>query len=84
MDELKLYKRRFNHRLEPIKVMLVQRQYSLSRKRWLSFVEQTKWSILHEPEEYVGPNLPDSETLQIIITEIFDDFLKDKFHRRNK
>jgi hypothetical protein len=76
MDELyKLYKRKFNHALEPIKVMLVRQQAMRSNKDWVAFVERTRISVIEHPDQYLGATLPDQAMVHKLVNVIFDDFL---------
>jgi len=75
-DAILLYKRKFNHALEPLKEMLVHQQTILANKEWLKFVDRTRMSVINQPEQYLGTDLPDKEELTILINGIFQDFLK--------
>ena len=82
-EEITLVRMRFNKSLEPIKVMLVNRRQTLSSPEWLRFVEHTKTSIIHNPDQYLGSEIPPQEMLVEIIERIFSDFLHDLSLRRN-
>lgn len=73
--EIATYKELFDKTLEPIKVMLLYRKDTLAHKEWMGFVERTKSSIMRNPDQYLGAELPEQESLNIIVTKIFDDFL---------
>jgi hypothetical protein len=75
-SELKTHTLRFNRALEPFKVMLVNRRAELSSQDWFHLVNRTKEGILNQPDQYLGKELPDAETLSIAIDKIFSDFLK--------
>jgi hypothetical protein len=76
MDELsKLYKRKFNHALEPIKVMLVRQQAMRNKKDWVAFVERTRLSVIEHPYQYLGTTLPDQVIINDLVNLIFDEFL---------
>jgi hypothetical protein len=83
-DIVRSHKRKFNYALEPIKVMLVHQQNILKKKEWLSFVERTKLSVIHQPEQYIGQDLPERKMLTDIVTTIFEEFLRetDAFPRK--
>ena len=68
-------KRRLNHELESIKVMLVHKKGDLPIEEWYHFVETTRKSILLHPDQYLEKDLPAKEVLESIITKIFEDFV---------
>jgi len=68
-------KRRLNHELESIKVMLVHKKGDLPIAEWLQFVEVTRKSILLHPDQYLEKDVPSKEILETIINKIFEDFL---------
>ena len=78
--ELKTHKLKFNRTLEPFKVMLVNRKTQLTHMDWIDLVNRTKEGILSQPDQYLGKELPDAETLSKIVDRIFVDFLKDQKH----
>jgi hypothetical protein len=76
--EYKVYKRRFNQSLEPIKIMLIDLRHSLAPDAWSAFVQRTKESILRHPDQYIeGSDLPAGDLFYRIISLIFDEFLHD-------
>lgn len=77
--EDKLYKRRFNNSLEPVKIMLVDLRRTQAPDAWMAFVHRTRDSIMRNPEQYIeGSNdLPPGDTYQRLIALIFDEFLHD-------
>ena len=68
-------KRRLNHELESIKVMLVHKKGDLPIEVWHQFVEATCKSILLHPDQYLEKDLPAKEVLEPIIIKIFEDFV---------
>jgi hypothetical protein len=77
--EDKVYKRRFNNSLEPVKIMLVDLRRTQAPDAWMAFVERTRDSIMRNPEQYIeGSNdLPPGDAYQRIIALIFEEFLHD-------
>ena len=73
--EIALYKKQFNVTLEPFKVMLINRKETLAYHDWRALVERTESSIINNPDQYLGAELPERESLTIIIKNIFEDFL---------
>lgn len=77
MDPEQLYyRRKFNHALEPIKVMLVHKRKKLALSTWLGYVNLTRDRVLVCPHEYLGDQLPAAELLTRIVRDIFSDFVK--------
>jgi hypothetical protein len=70
------YRRKFNHALEPIKVMLVDKKKKLTLSTWISFVNQTRDRVLVSPHQYLGDQLPPVGLLTQIVMDIFSDFVK--------
>jgi len=73
--EILTYKKQFNVTLEPFKVMLINRKETLAYHDWRALVERTESSILRNPDQYLGTELPEQESLAIIVKNIFQDFL---------
>ncbi len=74
----KYYKRRFKNALEPLLVMLVARKGDLGSKKWNTLVLRTVGSIINNPTEYLGNDLPDYSLTCDILYEIFEQFFKSK------
>ncbi|HEY3404437.1 MAG TPA: hypothetical protein VGK59_13705 [Ohtaekwangia sp.] len=76
-EEIASYKRRFNHQLEPIKVMLVKKKKEMMKQEWLEYTDRTRKSILKNPDQYLmwDTKLPDAALLENVINRIFDDFI---------
>ena len=73
--EIVTYKKQFNVTLEPFKAMLINRKETLADHDWRALVERTESSILRNPDQYLGTELPEQESLTIIVRNIFRDFL---------
>jgi hypothetical protein len=74
--EIITYKKQFNLILEPFKVMLMDRKETLAYQDWRALVERTESGILRNPDQYLGTELPEQESLAIIVKNIFQDFLE--------
>lgn len=74
-DFQRSYKESFAIILEPMKAMLVNLESTLSREDWLQFVDKTRISIINKPEQYLGLDIPDNDSLSIIVSEIFHEFI---------
>jgi hypothetical protein len=73
-------RRKFSLVLKPIKILLLSKKNTLSKDDWFRFVQQTKESILKNPEEYLGNDLPDSAMIEDTVEFIFRDFLMRSYH----
>jgi len=73
--QVRAVKRRFNHALEPIKVMLVNRKPLLPTQEWVRFVNHTKERVLVHPTEYLGDPLPEQAMIDHVVEMIFTEFL---------
>jgi hypothetical protein len=65
----------FNKLLYPFLLMLASKRDQISQDEWLRLVERTKNSIIWNPDQYLGNQLPSKDLIKIIVTDIFDDFL---------
>ena len=75
-SDITLYKRMFHKSLEPFKVMLAGKRNEMNEQEWLAFVERTKESVIRHPDEYLGQELPPTNTLRLIVQDIFDEVIK--------
>jgi hypothetical protein len=74
--QVRAVKRKFNHALEPIKVMLVNRKPVLPEQDWLQFVQHTRERVMLHPGEYLGDALPEQAMIDHVVAMIFDEFLR--------
>ncbi len=74
MGTVGFYKSQFNRKLSPIKLVLMKKKEQLDFEDWLRFVEKTKESILNNPTEYLGAELPANEIIKITMEIIFKEF----------
>lgn len=79
--EIQGYSRKFVHVLEPFFDMLQHLKLQMNYLDWLRIVHRTKSSIILNPDQYLGRDLPSLEIISKIITEIFEGFLKDQVSR---
>jgi hypothetical protein len=73
--QVRAVKRKFNHALEPIKVMLVNRKPQFAAQEWIRFVHHTKERVLIHPSEYLGDPLPEQAMIDHVVEMIFAEFL---------
>ena len=76
MNKSESYEAQFNKWLDPFMVMLAARKNSLPLYDWLILVERTKNSIIQNPSQYLGHELPASEVIENSVSAIFSDFLR--------
>jgi hypothetical protein len=77
-EEALEYKRQFSLTLKPILEMLEHKRHQMSSEDWDVHVIQVEASIINNPEQYVGKELPNVNIVVRIIREIFEDFLQDQ------
>lgn len=56
----------------------MQERRRLSVGEWLDLVQKTKESILTDPAEFLGPDLPEEQLLRDAIDSVFQGFLEDQ------
>jgi hypothetical protein len=78
----KYYKRRFKNSLEPLLVMLVAKKQTVTPGKWNSLLSKTVSSIMNNPTEYLGAELPEFSLVCDILYEIFEQFCKSKCDRK--
>lgn len=77
-DFQRSYKESFAIILEPVKARLVGLQRSLPYREWLEFVDKKRLAIIEQPEQYLGLDVPDRNSIQLIVTAIFEEFLEEQ------
>jgi hypothetical protein len=75
LSEIARFKQKFNYELKPIKDMLLHRKEEMSTDQWMDFVEQTRQSILNNPDQFLEKVLPKKDILELIVNKIFEEFL---------
>jgi hypothetical protein len=55
--------------------MLQHKKQQLSPEAWISFVKQTKQSIINNPDQYLEKDIPKADKLLIVIDQVFDEVL---------
>jgi hypothetical protein len=76
--EFKHYKRKFRNSLEPLFVMLQDKKRRMEKEEWLSFVNKTMHSVLNNPVEFLGTELPEEEMVKDLVQELFVQFVANK------
>jgi hypothetical protein len=74
----KFYKRKIKNSLEPLLVMLVAKQQDMPAKKWNAMLKKTVSSVVSNPHEYLGDELPEFQLVCDILHEIFEQFCKAK------
>jgi hypothetical protein len=72
------YKRQFSLMLKPILEMLEHKRHKMNSEDWAVHVIQIEASIINNPDQYIGKELPNVNIVVRIIREIFEDFLQDQ------
>lgn len=55
--------------------MLFSRKPLQNIDEWVRFVKYTQASVIANPEEYLGPVLPEKDVIRNVVEMIFDEFL---------
>ena len=80
----KKYKTKFRYALQPLFAMLAAKEKTMNLVEWQNYIQRTRESILGNPAEFLGPELPESTLMRDVLDEIFLDFHKDrKIKRKN-
>lgn len=74
----KYFKRRFRNSLQPLFVMLIAKKASMDQAAWFHMVNNTKARVIHNPQDFLGTDVPGHSLLQDIVEELFLEFLKEK------
>ena len=77
-EEAQEYKRQFSLMLKPILEMLKHKRHGMNSEDWDVHVIQVEASIINNPDQYIGRELPNVNVVSRIIREIFEDFLQDQ------
>ena len=72
------YRREFVHVLEPFFDMLQHLKLQMNHQDWLRMVYRTESSIISNPDQYLGRDLPSLGIISKTIAEIFEGFLKEQ------
>jgi hypothetical protein len=74
----KKFKTKFRYALKPLFAFLAAKRKDQSMNEWKNLFERTKASVMANPIEYLGTELPEESTLlRDIVDEIFLEFLKE-------
>lgn len=76
-EDLKKLKQSISRDILPLKEMLSHQFDETNKQEWLKFVKQVRNSVIQKPDQYIEmQSLPDQEILSQIVTEIFDEFIR--------
>jgi hypothetical protein len=79
----KKYKTKFRYTLQPLFALLLYKRKQLQSPSWLELCQKTKQSILNNPLEFLGDDLPEKNLMEDIVEEIFVEFVKERASRDN-
>ena len=74
--ELINYKQTFRIMLLPMMELFEHKKTILTPDQWIKFIGETKSSIISNPEQFLGKDLPNKLLIGQIVGEIFADFLE--------
>ena len=69
------FKAEFLYTLRPFMEMLETRRGAASSEEWVSSVRTLQLRVMTEPEQYLGRELPSQLIVDLIINEIFEEFV---------
>jgi hypothetical protein len=78
------FKAEFLRTLCPFMEMMEAKREATSSEEWISFVRTIQLRIMNEPEQYLGRELPSLLTVQLVVNEIFEEFVSDNSSHRNR
>jgi hypothetical protein len=65
----------FKSKLAPMFEVLEYKKTLMDSSEWMAFVSKTQASILNNPDQFLGRELPASCLIEIAVMEIFAEFL---------
>jgi hypothetical protein len=74
----KKYKTKFRYTLQPLFALLLHKRKQMEGALWLDLCYKTKQSIMNNPFEFLGPDLPEKNLMEDILEEIFFEFIKER------
>jgi hypothetical protein len=74
----KRYKSKFRFALKPFFVMISDKRKDMSESEWRELIRQTQISVLTNPVDFLGDDLPDPNLMRDVLDEIFAEFLKER------
>ena len=77
MNKVIDYKSDFRIVLTPIMELFEYKKTKLDESEWIRFVESTKLSIISNPQQFLGNDLPNPQLIQKAVLEIFEEFMED-------
>ncbi len=57
--------------------MINDKRKDMPYDQWMDFIEQTRSSILGNPIDFLGYDLPEKSLMRDVLDDIFDEFLKE-------
>lgn len=70
------YKIIFEITLRPFLEFLTFQKQESAIGNWMDRVEKVRLSVIVNPEQYLGKELPEPAVIKSIVTEIFDGYLR--------
>lgn len=57
--------------------MINDRRKDMPNDQWMEFIEQTRNSVLSNPIEFLGDDLPDESLMRDVLDDIFDEYFRE-------
>lgn len=80
----KKYKTKFRYALQPLFAMIVGRRKTMDYNDWEDMILRAKISILNNPIDFLGTDLPDESLVRDVIDEIFYEFMKEQVQKKKQ
>lgn len=71
------YKHIFHRNLSPFFNMMISLQPEMESNKWIDMVRRISFSVVGNPEKYIGKDTPRAEITTMIIQEVFAQFLEE-------
>jgi hypothetical protein len=81
-SQARIFKRRFDTALRHVKLILMFYRGAIPNDDWTNLLNQTKQSIIQNPRDFFGDNIPPAEITTEAINQVFDGFMHDIRIRR--
>lgn len=78
LNDYKSIRESISTMLKPVFELLIYKQTMLENHEWRSFVKKTKMAIIANPEQYLGNKPVPPQLTQLIVQELFLEFLASK------
>ena len=79
-SDLEGINQQYRRQIRPLFEMLKHKQAELTDTDWKNRVRKTEHDVMNSPDQYLS-DLPKKDVLDLIIHNLFDEFLKESIYR---